>query len=70
MMGVMMFADSEIPDDVSDETKWNELFAKTQHKLVAAARKAREDIAQGLAKPLDLDQLETTTATNDSSDSQ
>lgn len=43
--------------DVRDETKWNESFANSQDKLVAAAKKAREEMAQGLATPLDLDQL-------------
>jgi hypothetical protein len=43
--------------DVRDEMKWNESFAGPQDKLVAAAKKAREDIARGLATPLDLDQL-------------
>jgi alpha/beta superfamily hydrolase len=43
--------------DVRDEMKWNESFAKSQDKLVAAAKKAREEIAQGLATPLDLEQL-------------
>ena len=43
--------------DVHDEMEWNESFAKSQDKLIAAAKKAREDIAQGLATPLDLEQL-------------
>ena len=43
--------------DVRDETKWNESFAKSQDKLVAAAKTAREDIARGLATPLDPEQL-------------
>jgi hypothetical protein len=66
-MGVMMFDDSEIPAEVQDEMKWDELFAKPQGKLIAAARKAREEIARGLAVPLDLDRLETTTTNGDSS---
>jgi hypothetical protein len=43
--------------DMRDEMKWNESFGKSQDKLVAAAKQAREDIARGLATPLDLDQL-------------
>ena len=43
--------------EVRDEMAWNESFATSQDKLVAAAKKAREEIAQGLATPLDLDQL-------------
>jgi hypothetical protein len=43
--------------DIRDEMKWGESFAKSQDKLAAAAKKAREEIAQGLATPLDPDQL-------------
>jgi len=43
--------------DVRDEARWNESFAKSQDNLVAAAKKAREEIARGLATPLDPDQL-------------
>lgn len=43
--------------DVRDETEWNESFTKSQGNLVAAAKKAREEIARGLATPLDLEQL-------------
>ena len=32
--------------------QWNESFAQTQDGLAAAARKARADIARGLATPL------------------
>ena len=31
----------EYNEDVRDEMKWNELFAGSQDKLIAAARKAR-----------------------------
>lgn len=43
--------------DLRDEMKWNESFAKSQDKLVAAAQKARAEIAHGLAAPLDPEQL-------------
>jgi hypothetical protein len=43
--------------DVRDELEWSESFSGSQEKLVAAARKARAEIAQGLATPLDPDQL-------------
>jgi hypothetical protein len=43
--------------DVEDERKWDALFERTQPQLVAAARKARREIAQGLSEPMDLDQL-------------
>ncbi|NEQ96779.1 MAG: hypothetical protein F6K30_08650 [Cyanothece sp. SIO2G6] len=43
--------------DLEDETQWGESFQQTQDNLVAAARKAREDIAMGQATPMDYDQL-------------
>lgn len=47
----------EYLQDLKDEAKWDELFQKTQPGLVAAAQRAREQIAAGLAKPLELDEL-------------
>ena len=41
----------EYIQDVRDEGRWDELFRGSQNGLAAAARKAREQIAQGLAKP-------------------
>ena len=43
--------------EMQDEIQWDALFKKTQKQLVAAARKAREEIAAGRAKPMDYDQL-------------
>jgi hypothetical protein len=43
--------------DLRDEMRWNESFEKSQDKLVAAARKARTEIAGGLATSLDPEQL-------------
>ncbi len=43
--------------EVEDELKWDALFKRTQPQLIAAAQRARQEIAQGLAQPLDLDQL-------------
>lgn len=43
--------------DLQDEVRWDALFKKTQLQLIAAARRAREEIAQGRAKPMDYDQL-------------
>jgi hypothetical protein len=40
-------------EDMRDEMRWNESFAKSQDKLAAAAQKARAEIARGLASPLD-----------------
>jgi hypothetical protein len=44
-------------EDIREETKWNESFSKSQSKLVAAARQARKEIAEGKATPLDPDKL-------------
>ncbi len=43
--------------EVQDELRWDELFKKTQSKLVAMARLAKEQIAEGKARPLDYDEL-------------
>jgi hypothetical protein len=43
--------------DLQDEQRWDAAFEKSQHNLVAAARKARQEIAEGKAEPLDYDQL-------------
>lgn len=43
--------------EVQDERDWDARFKRTQAKLVAVARGVREQIAQGKAMPLDLDQL-------------
>jgi hypothetical protein len=47
----------EYIEDVLDEIKWNESFSKTQDSLIAAARQARKEIAEGKSIPLDLDML-------------
>lgn len=47
----------EFISEMQDEVRWDALFKKTQKQLVAAARKAREEIAAGRAKPMDYDQL-------------
>ena len=39
--------------DLQDEVRWDTLFKETQPQLIAAARRARQEIAQGLAKPMD-----------------
>ena len=39
--------------DLQDELQWDALFKRTQDKLVAAARRAKEEIAAGKAKPMD-----------------
>ncbi len=43
--------------ELEDEQKWDETFAKTQSQLSQAANRARQQIAEGLAKPMDYDKL-------------
>lgn len=47
----------EYLEDLQDELRWDSLFKKTQPQLIAAARRARQEIAEGHAKPMDYDQL-------------
>ncbi|MBI5290456.1 MAG: hypothetical protein HY872_01080 [Chloroflexi bacterium] len=47
----------EYLEDLQDELQWDTLFKRTQPQLAAAARRAKQEIAQGLAKPMDFDQL-------------
>lgn len=47
----------EYIETLADELRWNELFDKTQSQLAQAARRAREEIAGGQAKPMNDDQL-------------
>jgi hypothetical protein len=39
--------------DLQDEVRWDTLFKETQPQLSAAARRARQEIAQGHAQPMD-----------------
>lgn len=48
---------TEYMTNLEDELQWNKSFEKTQSQLVAAARLAKQQIAQGLAQPMDYDQL-------------
>ena len=43
--------------EVEDELKWDALLKRTQPQLTAAAQRARQEIAQGMAEPLDPDHL-------------
>ncbi len=47
----------EYIEDVKEEMQWNDSFSKSQSKLVAAARQARKEIAEGKSAPLDLETL-------------
>ena len=38
--------------EMRDDSKWEDAFKKTQSQLLAAARRAKKEIADGHAKPL------------------
>ena len=44
-------------EDIREETKWKESFSGTQDKLISAAHKARQEITEGEASPLDINKL-------------
>lgn len=43
--------------DLQDELRWDATFAKTQDNLIQKARLAKQQIAKGKAKPLNMDDL-------------
>jgi len=43
--------------EMQDEIQWDIAFRRTQEQLIAAAQRARQEIAAGHAEPLDYDQL-------------
>lgn len=43
--------------EMEDDLRWDALFAKTQSQLAAAARRAKQEIAEGLAKPMNIGKL-------------
>ena len=43
--------------DIEEEKRWDESFQRTKHNLVAAARKAKAEIAAGMSTPMDYEQL-------------
>lgn len=47
----------EYIDDLQDEMRWQDSFQRTQLKLVAAARRAKQEIAAGQGTALNYDQL-------------
>jgi DNA-binding transcriptional regulator GbsR (MarR family) len=47
----------EYLEDLQDELKWDNSFKKTQQKLIASAQRAKKEMAEGLAKPMDYDKL-------------
>ncbi|MEI2689684.1 MAG: hypothetical protein V9H69_08205 [Anaerolineae bacterium] len=44
-------------EDLQDELRWDELFKRTQPQLSAAARRAQQQMAAGMATPMDYSQL-------------
>lgn len=47
----------EYIDELQAEIRWSESFQRTQQKLVAAAKRAKQEIAEGKSVPMDYDQL-------------
>jgi hypothetical protein len=43
--------------DVQDEDMWEASYQKTQKGLIAAARSAKQEIAQGRSEPMDYNRL-------------
>ena len=39
-------------EDLRDEGRWDKTFKKTEAQVTKAAQRARKEIAEGLAKPL------------------
>jgi hypothetical protein len=44
-------------EEMRDELKWDNAFKKTQPQLIAAARRAKKQVADGHAKPLNRKEL-------------
>jgi hypothetical protein len=48
---------SLILDEIEDDRRWDELFARSQDKLAALADKVRADIAAGRVQSKGIDEL-------------
>jgi hypothetical protein len=44
-------------DDLQDEARWSKSFQRSQSGLIAAAKKAKQGIAEGKATTMNYDQL-------------
>jgi hypothetical protein len=44
-------------EELQDETEWDSLVSQTQPQLIKAARRAKEEILEGHAQPMDYSQL-------------
>jgi hypothetical protein len=47
----------EYIEDLRDDVAWEDSFKRTQLQLADAARRARNEVAEGKAKSMDYDQL-------------
>lgn len=47
----------ETMEDLQDELRWDEIFRRTQMQLAVAAWRAKQQIAAGMASPMDYNQL-------------
>ena len=47
----------EYIDDLQDEARWSKSFQRSQSGLIAAAKKAKKEIAEGKANAMNYDQL-------------
>lgn len=47
----------EYMEDLRDEEQWSLSFQNTQQSLIMAAQRAKLEISQGKAQPLDIEQL-------------
>lgn len=47
----------EYIEELRDQIQWDSLVKKTQPQLIAAAKRAKQEIVEGKAKPLDINQL-------------
>ena len=47
----------EYIEDLQDELRWDSTFEGTQSQLVAAAQRAKQEMAAGHAEPMDYDRL-------------
>ena len=43
--------------EANDEAEWDMQFEREQEDLMSAARKAKQEIAQGVAEPMDYEKL-------------
>ncbi len=47
----------EYLQEMQDDLRWESLFKRTQPQLIAAARRAKQEIAAGKSSPMDYDRL-------------